>query len=140
MKEVKFPVVTFDKEEHVSYAKDEDDLSVCTKTSLDNGYYDYLLIIDIEGKQYIVEGVSRKQVLGYNIFLQKRFKVGLNINSNFPKITLEDFKNKLSNSYKKHTKFWSSSSDFQDTLDLIMSGESIEKIIGELCERFWKEY
>ena len=72
MKEVKFPVVTFDKEEHVSYAKDEDDLSVCTKTSLDNGYYDYLLIIDIEGKQYIVEGVSRKQVLGYNIFLQRR--------------------------------------------------------------------
>lgn len=136
---MKFPVITFDREENIYFARNEDDLIICKGSALNNGFYNNLLIIDIIGTQYVVEDVDIEKVIGYNIFLQKKVKVSLNFKKDISSISLEDFKTKILESYKKHIAFWEAGGNVQKNIMLIQNSESIEEIINNLCDKFYEE-
>lgn len=58
MLDIRFPIITFDKERNIYYARNGNDIVICNNSSLNNGFYDNLLIIDITGAKYNVEGTT----------------------------------------------------------------------------------
>lgn len=139
MMNMKFPVITFDREENIYFVRNEDDLVICNGSALNSGFYNDLLIIDIIGTQYVVESINIEKVIGYNIFLQKKVKVSLNFKKDISPISLEDFKTKILESYKKHIAFWEAGGNVQKNIMFIQNSESIEEIINNLCDKFYEE-
>lgn len=139
MMNMKFPVITFDREENIYFVRNEDDLVICNGSALNSRFYNDLLIIDIIGTQYVVEDIDIEKIIGYNIFLQKKVKVNLNFKKDISPISLEDFKTKILESYKKHIAFWEVGGDVQENIMLIQNSESIEEIINNLCDKFYEE-
>lgn len=139
MMNMKFPVITFDREENIYFVRNEDDLVICNGSALNNGFYNNLLIIDITGTQYVVESIDIEKVVGYNIFLQKKIKVNLNFKKDISLISLEDFKTKILESYKKYIAFWEAGGNVQENIMFIQNSESIGEIINNLCDEFYEE-
>lgn len=139
MMNMKFPVITFDREENIYFVRNEDDLVICNGNALNSGFYNDLLIIDITGTQYVVESINIEKVIGYNIFLQKKVKVSLNFKKDISPISLEVFKTKILEYYKKHIAFWEAGGNVQKNIMFIQNSESIEEIINNLCDKFYEE-
>lgn len=78
---IDFPVITFDKNDNIFYARYTNDLVICSKRGFEQGFYKSLSIIDIKGNEYLVEDAKKVEnvggLFGYNIFLSRKIKVEL---------------------------------------------------------------
>ncbi len=139
-----FPVITFDKNNNIFYARNTNDLATCSKRGFEQGFYKGLSIIDIKGNEYLVEDAKKVEniggFLGFNILQSQKIKVELNFNQSFATIDLERFKEKLLNAYNLNSSFWDAGGDLDNIINYIENADSIKSIIEKLSFDFYKEY
>jgi hypothetical protein len=108
---MKFPVIGFGKDSSVTIFKDNDELSRCTKVAFKNGYHKGLAVIDSAGIQYEVVGAKRIGTIGpfwgYNLLLDQKLKVELEINNSHP-VQLVEIKEKIRRWVNKDKHLWES--------------------------------
>lgn len=86
---LKFPIISFNGND-IYIARHSDEITICSKVALKNGFYRNLRIVDSEG--YEVKVIDAYKIgtvglfYGYNIFLNQKLKVEL-IFSNEKRIT-----------------------------------------------------
>lgn len=144
IKNLDFPVITFDKNNNIFYAKNTNDLEICSKRGFEQGFYKGLLIIDIEGNEYLIEDAKKVEnvgvLFGFNIFLSQKIKVELIFNQSIVTIDLKEFKEKLINAYNLNRSFWDSGGDLDNIIKYIKDTDSIKTIIEDLSLDFYKKY
>lgn len=140
---IKYPILVIDKSKNIYYARNEDEITICNSRYLEDGEYKGLEIIDLEGNLYIIDNAFKIRniggIFGYNFFLQRKIKVKLEIKLKPIKLSLENFKNKIIDTYFFHREFWDSGGDLQDIVNFINKGNSIKEIIYKLCMHFYGE-
>ncbi|MFM8911720.1 MAG: hypothetical protein ACKOE6_02225, partial [Flammeovirgaceae bacterium] len=125
---IKFPAITYAERGPVSFARNIDDLTICNSLGLKKGFYNNLEIVDIEGNYFKVIDAKKTGTIGglfgYNIFLNQKLRVALNIDNKVSKIELIQFKEKTINAFKKDITFWDSDGNFDNKIRSIEKASS----------------
>lgn len=139
-----FPIVTFDHNNNIFYARNIDDLIICSKRGFEQGFYKGLSLVDIEGNEYLVEDAKKIKsvggLFGVNTFLSQKIKVELTFNKSFSVLCLQEFKEKLINAVNLNKSFWDAGGDLANIINYISNADSIKTIIKKLTVDFYKEY
>jgi len=131
-----FPVFCF-WGDLIRVRKDWNTLTTTTKAGLENGFFRDLLIVDSEGQAvHIIDAHKLHGVglfWGYNIFLNQRIKVKLELSGSLFPISLNDVKEKVQSSFKRRHG-WSTRGDFDELKTTIANASSISEIIRQLSK------
>lgn len=140
--EISYPVIAFAKGGVVHLARNEADLTICSKRGLANGFYNGLNLIDSEGNRYnILEArkVGYANFLwGFNLAFGQRIRVELIISGSDNALAIEDFKERLLKQLKKDIQFWNSGGNFNELTVLIKTGKSFKDIITYLTNCYYR--
>jgi hypothetical protein len=142
---VAFPIIAFSKDNSIHYARQESEITTCTKVSLKNNYFKNLKIIDSEGFIYIIENARKTGTIGpfwgYNILLNQKLKVELLFkNKSKNPIELKELKDKILTAFKKDEYFWNSDGNLEIRKTFIQKAGTHREIITHLTDEFYKKY
>jgi len=142
---MKFPIIALLNKRHLHFARNEDDISICTKTALKNGFYNNLSIVDSDGVQYVVQDAEKINSVGlfwgYNIFLNQKIRVKLKMaDTSGQFIDLHKFKELLKNILEVSDNHGNFSDDSKHTMKVLNSLKTHNEIITHLCDAFYKRY
>ena len=129
--ELLYPVLCF-SQNLVRVEKSEQELTICSKTALKKGgYYEKMVLVDSKGTALNINGAKKINGVGafwgYNIFLNQRIKVQLQIKDSFH-IQLDETKRLVLDSFEKWHG-WKTREDFSELKSSITNAESISEII-----------
>ena len=142
--DISFPIVAFIKGNTIYFARNEEEITTCNKSSFTSGFFNNLYIVDSAGFSYEVKEARRVGTVGifwgYNIFLNQKLKVDLILKnkSNNP-VDLNSFKEHIINSFTKDEYFWNSDGDLKERIDFLKNSTSFMQIIKNLSEDFYKK-
>lgn len=143
IKNIKFPAIIFDRDENIHFARNEDDIVICNNDYWKEGNYKNLEIIDIEGNLYkVVDAykIKNKGVFwGYNLFLNKKIIVELDLEKHISKIDEQVFKDRVGDSLLLNEEFWGASDDFDEKINFVKETNSVGEIIEKLCNLYYGE-
>lgn len=142
--ELKYPIIAFGKRNVIHLARNSDDLTICSRRGLKNGFYNGLLIIDIDGNNYEIENAQKigtvGLLFGFNILYGQKLKIKLNFSSKSGKITIEEFKENILKVYKNDAYFWNSGGNLSTMKSFILNAVSFKEIIEYLTSEFYKKH
>jgi hypothetical protein len=129
-----FPVITFKYSYYlIEYKADIANLTSCNKLGLKKGYYNELEIVDSTGNLFIVNKAvktgTRGCFWGYDIFLNQKIQVSLELKDVVKQIALNDLKSKTWNMIEKNMGFWDSGGNCNQIRKMILKTESIPSLI-----------
>lgn len=100
LQQVPFPVL-YVKGDRAGVIQKEETLTLCTAKALKDGWYKDLLIIDSRGRAYRVANVKKLHGVGlfggYNLFFNRRLRVGLDLIQEPRPYTLNEIKEMIVN-------------------------------------------
>ncbi|HYG37621.1 MAG TPA: hypothetical protein VD908_03335 [Cytophagales bacterium] len=141
--EIIFPIITFDKYAF-SIVEDKDKLTTTTSAGVKNGLFDNLLIVDKTGKTFKVKDVKKLHPIGpfwgYNIFLNQKIKVELQLKPIEPELSLTDIKERILKIFKKDKYFWESGGNLNELIGLVENAKTIEELFYQLGGVINKQY
>lgn len=109
-----------------------DELTTCNKMALNNGYFDSMSIVDSTSMEYKIRGARKLRGVGpfggYNLFLNQRIEVALQLDEQSVQLSLEDVKQKVLRSFKQWHG-WSSRGDFADLTERVQNAGSYGELI-----------
>ena len=142
--DISFPIVAFIKGNTIYFARNEEEITTCNKSSFTSGFFNNLYIVDSAGFSYEVQEAIRVGTIGifwgYNIFLNQKLKVKLVFKnkSNDP-IDLSSFKEHIIDNFTKDQYFWNSDGDLKKRIDFVKNSNSFTQIIKHLSDDFYKK-
>jgi hypothetical protein len=115
-----------------SREKSEHELTTCSKLALrKGGYYEKMIIVDSEGTALNINGAKKLHgvgfLWGYNIFLNQRIRVQLQVKDSF-QMQLDEVKQRILESFRKWHG-WKTRGDFSELKKPVQNAESIPDII-----------
>lgn len=141
---IKFPAVAFSNSRLMYFARKKDDIEICSKTALKNGFYKGLTIIDADGAEYKIKDANKVGTVGplwgYNIFLNQKLRVILFLEKAGAAISLNDLKKRILRIMKGDKTFWDSDGMIGEKMDFINKAISHFEIIKKLSDEFHLEY
>lgn len=141
--DIKYPVIAFAKGDVIYFARNEADLIICSKSGFKNGFYNGLIIIDVEGNCFDIQGARTVGyagfLWGFSLKFGQRMRVELIFRGSNRDLSIEDFKERILEQLKKGKYFWNSGGNFNDLVVMINSETSFKKIITNLTNSFYKE-
>ena len=136
MEHLRFPVLCF-SQNLALVTQTEEDLTTCSKVGLRNGYFDNLLLVDSSGRGVRVKGAKKLHGIGpfwgYNMFLNQTIKVELIVAGEPFKVSLEEVKERVLDSFKKWHG-WEARGDFEELRERITNAKTIPEIIRLLSD------
>jgi hypothetical protein len=133
---IKFPILYFSTG-IMGFAKTLDEITICKKGALKNGFFDNLLLIDIDGIGFQVKGARKITGVGlfcgYNIFLNQTIKVELMLDQTTRNVSIDEVKNIIFRSFEKWHG-WKSRGDLEELKVKVKKTNSIANIITLLSE------
>jgi hypothetical protein len=140
---VKFPVIAL-KSSVIYFGREKDDIVTCTKTALNKGFYKGLKIIDSDGVLFTIKDAKKVETVGplwgYNIFLNQKLRVELNLAAMYEKVSLEDFKIQILRIINGDKFFWDSDGMINIKIDLVNKATSHFEILKKLSDDFYMKY
>lgn len=134
---LKFPVIAITRDNYIHLAGKKEDLVICSKTAFKNGFYKRLKIYDSNNMEYILLKAKKIDTVGsffgYNIFLNQKIKVELQLSDKPKKNDIDSFKQKVLYVLSKDKDFWNSDGRYQDRIDAITNASTPKYLI----ERFY---
>ena len=135
LNDLTFPVLCF-SQNLVRVSQTVDALTTCSRPALrKGGYYSNLFLVDSAGTGLRVTGAEKLHGVGpfwgYNIFLNRRIRVRLNIDNVSIMVRLAEVKQRVLNSFEQWHG-WSSRGDFDNLKASIEKATSIPEIITRL--------
>lgn len=141
--EIKYPVIAFAKGGVIHFARNEDDLIICSTRGLKTGFYNGLNIIDSEGNSFVVQEAKKVGyagfLWGFSLIFGQRIRVELIFRDAKKYYSMEDFKEKILKQLNKNKHFWNSGGNFEELAEMIKSGNSFKETITYLTNYFYKE-
>jgi hypothetical protein len=141
---IKFPAITFAKKNVVAFARDLDDLTICSRRALRRGYYNGLSIIDSSGAHYRV--ISAREVdtigffFGFSLMFGQRLRVDIEIEEPCSSISIDELKKTLIKAINEDRYSWNSGGDLGRILQKIKESSNHSEIIGILTEKHFHYY
>ena len=129
--ELVYPVLCF-SQNLVRVKKSEQELTTCSKTALkQGGYYEKMVLVDSRGSALNVNGAKKLCGVGvfwgYNIFLNQRIRVELQIKDSFH-LQLDEIKRRVFDSFERWHG-WKTRGDFSELKSSIAKSQSISDVI-----------
>jgi hypothetical protein len=141
--EIKYPIVAFAKGGVIHFAKNEADLTICSKRGLKNGFYNGLNIIDSEGNCFDIQGARKVGyagfLWGFSLKYGQRMQVELIFMGSNKDLSIENFKERILKQLKKDKHFWNSGGNFNELVVMINSEKSFKRIITYLTNYCYKK-
>ena len=141
--EIKYPIVAFAKGGVIHFARNEADLTICSKRGLENGFYNGLIIVDSEGNHFDIQGARKVGyagfLWGFSLTFGQRIRVELIFSGSYKDLSIEDFKERILKQLKKDRHFWNSGGNFDELTVTIETGKSFKEIITYLTNYFYRE-
>jgi len=136
--ELSFPVLFITKDFKVAdMARRPDDLLICGKGALHNGFFNNLLLVDTGGKAYRVKNAKKLHGVGlfwgYRLFHTQRIRVELQIEEEPQAMPLDEVKTYIFTSFRTWHG-WQSRGDFEELKQQIKNAKSISEIMELLSE------
>jgi hypothetical protein len=142
--ELRYPVIAFAKRNVVHFARNSDDLTICSSRGLKNGFYNGLEIIDSDGKKYEIENAQKVGTKGFlfglNILYGQKLRIKLNFSNKIEKENLEELKARINKAFKKDKFFWNSDGSLSEKKSFINNAISFKEIIEYLTGEFYKNH
>lgn len=132
---LRFPVLSFSNPSIIEVVTSMSELTTCTSKALKDGYYTNLKVVDVELNEFTVESARKirpiDSVWNYIFFLNQKIRVELVVPNLPRKITLDDLKKLVSESFSSWHG-WSSRDDFNELKRKVRDAKSVELIISYL--------
>lgn len=140
--DISYPAVAFAKGGIVHFARNADDLVLCSKRGWKSGFYDSLNIVDSEGKGFNVQEARKVGnvglLWGFDFALGQRIKVEL-VHSEASMVSIEELKEKLLKQLKKDRHFWNSGGNLEEITSTVRAAKSHNEVLKYLAEIFFKK-
>lgn len=111
MNRLSFPVLAI-KNQVVHVYHDDDALSQCSRTALSNGWFKNLILIDAELRRFTVRHATKVGTVGalwgFDVFLNQRLRVSLQLVGLEEKLSLEQVKGMLQRAIDADPGHWES--------------------------------
>lgn len=138
-KSLKYPVLCIREPDVIVFARNDDELVVCTAKAFKSGYYDALNVIDSSGARYEVLSVKKVSNIGpfwgFNLLLGQKIRVALEMHW-MTSESVQELKKELLALCSKN-----GNNDFiLDFVKDINSSDDISDIIKLLANEYYKEY
>lgn len=135
----KYPLVTIAEKGYLYFVKEEKDLLYTTYQGFKSGYYNNLVIIDSEGRRYVVKESVLIQAksnwfLQLKYFLGVKIKVKLILDSSVEQLSLSDFKDYVLKLIRRDSGY----SEIEGKLDYVNKASRIHDIIAYLTDIYYK--
>jgi hypothetical protein len=112
-----------------------DALTTTTKAGLKNGYFRGLVLVDSRGQAVPIKDAHKLRGVGlfwgYNVFLNQRIKVELELSGEPFTVSLNEVKEMVRKSFQRWHG-WSTRDDFEELKAAVESARSISEIIERL--------
>lgn len=135
-----YPIIAFSASD-VHLARNEDEILICSKTALNNGFYKNMKVIDSSGVLYSIKNATKVKghglFWGYNIFLNQKIQVELIINESQIETDIETLKKLILKGMKKS--FWDSGGNYKEIINKIHLSNSIHEIINYLSKIYYND-
>jgi len=141
---VRFPVITFSNDRLMYFGRKRDDIEICSKTALKNGFYKGLRVIDSDGIEYKIKAAGKVGTVGplwgYNIFLNQKLQVELYLGKAGNVVSLDSLKMQILKIMKSDKTFWDSDGMIEEKINFINNATSHFEIIKKLSDGFYLKY
>jgi hypothetical protein len=111
---------------------------------LKKGHFVGLLIVDSTGKAVRVRNARKLHGIGrfggYNIFLNQKIRVELELDGALFQMSLHEVKSRLMADFHSDGGHWDSCEDFDDLVSFVRSANAIDEITKFMTERFYRVY
>lgn len=139
----KYPIIAFAKGGILHFARNADDMTICSKRGWKNGFYNGLNVVDCEGSNYKVreaEKIGNVGFLwGFSFLLGQKIRIKLNYTKVEKEIPIDDFNEKIINVLKRDRHFWDSGNTLDEIIATIQSAKSHKDVIEYLTDIFYKK-
>lgn len=140
---ITYPVIAF-KNGHISFHRNNKDLTICNSRGLKNGYYNNLKLIDSNSNEFIIKSAKKIKYFGilwgFNLLKGQQLEVELFFDEKIGFIDLVDFKDLLTIYLKKDQYFWDSDGNFKNRINFVSNSNSIKEILDFFTNEFYKKY
>jgi len=139
--EIKFPLLAFSKDA-VTLEHDFGNLCRCSRLGFEKGYYDGLMIVDVDGKMFTVNAARKLKVLTPSFSVRSilgfltgnpRYQVELIFSPSSLLVNEREVKEMLSDSIRRNPHNWDSMVDFNEFEKKMAEAKSISEIFGVFC-------
>jgi len=141
---VRFPVITFSNNRQMYFGRKRDDIEICSKIALKNGFYEGMRIIDADGIEYKIKDAAKVRTVGplwgYNIFLNQKLRVKLYLGKAGDVVSLDSLKMQILKIMKSDMDFWDSDGMIEKKINFINNASSYFEIIKSLSDGFYLKY
>jgi len=141
--EIKYPAIAFARGGITHFARNEADLTICSRRGLKNGFYNGLNLIDSEGNSFDIQGAKKVgyngSLWGFSLMFGQRIRVDLIFSGSTKYLSIEDFKEKILREFNKQKGFWNSGGNLEELKLTIKMINSYKEIITYLTNYFYKE-
>ncbi|TJY63740.1 hypothetical protein FAZ19_15840 [Sphingobacterium alkalisoli] len=139
----KYPVIAFAKGGILHFARNADDMTICSRRGWKNGFYNGLNVLDCEGSSYKVREAEKVEnvgfLWGFSFLLGQKIRVRLNYTKVEKEISVDDFKEKIIKVLKRDRHFWDSGGTLEEIITITKSAKSHGDVIKYLTGIFYKE-
>ena len=144
LESVKLPFLALSKPAVIEVVNKLDDILICSKGALKNGFYTNLELIDSDGYLYKVQNATKVgsvgKFWGYDLFLDQTIKVELTITSNPQKLAFSEIKERIVRTINQDRFFWSSGGDLDEIKSRILDAKNFKSLINYFNERLNRKF
>lgn len=140
---LKYPVLVFFKG-LVIPERSADALTSCTAAALKKRYYDGCIVADATGRAIKIKTAHKLHGIGtfwgLNIFINRKLRVFLEIDSDPFQMSLDEVKSRVIKSLYNEIVGWDLSEDFEEIVLFIQNSRSINEISEFITEKYYHKY
>jgi hypothetical protein len=141
--ELKYPIIAFAKKNIIHFARNNDDLTICSRRGLKNGFYDGLVIVDSDGNKFEIDKAQKIGTSGFffgiNLIYGQKLKLKLIFSNKVEKMSSEEFKESINRVFRNNEYFWNSDGELNYKKSYIKDSNSFSEIIEYFTSNFYKK-
>jgi hypothetical protein len=141
--ELKYPIIAFAKKNIIHFARNNDDLTICSRRGLKNGFYDGLVIVDSDGNKFEIDKAQKIGTSGFffgiNLIYGQKLKLKLIFSNKVEKMSIEEFKESINRVFRNNEYFWNSDGELNYKKSYIKDSNSFSEIIEYFTSNFYKK-
>lgn len=139
----KYPVIASAKGGFQHFARNADDITICSKRGWKNGFYNGLNIVDSWGNSFKVQGVKKVGYVGFlwgfNFVFGQKIRIKLNYQKVDRGLSIDEIKVKIFKALKSDRHFWNSGGTLDELITITKSSKSYKDVIKYLTDTFYNK-